>query len=116
MRYPVDDIKSFEQDVSSNKNVSDIITENSTTTKKLPVKESIKEKLKIIEDDVVLVEDWYRINDILTREESEERINTLLIFATLVSSLVLLGFLLKILLVLSADNLDLLIFRRSEGK
>ena len=115
MRYPVDDIKSFEQDVSSNKNVSDIITENSTTTKKLPVKESIKEKLKIIEDDVVLVEDWYRINDILTREESEERINTLLIFATLVLTLVLLGFLFKILLVLSADNLDLLIFSRSEG-
>ena len=116
MRYPAPHNKSFEQDVTSNKNVSDIITENPTTTKKLPIKEGIKEKLKIIEDDVVSVETWYHINDILTREESEERINTLLIFATLVSSLVLLGFLLKILLVLSADNLDLLIFRRSEGK
>ena len=72
--------------------------------------------MKIVEDDVVSVENWYQINDILTREESEERINTLLIFAPLFSSLVLLGFLLKILLVLSADNLDLLIFRRSEGK
>ena len=110
MRYP------FEQDVTSNKNVIDIITENPTTTKKLPMKEGIKEKLKIVEDEVISVEDWYRINDILTREESEERINTLLIFAPLFSSLVLLGFLLKILLVLSADNLDLLIFRRSEGK
>ena len=116
MRYPVDDIKSFEQDVTSNKNVSDIITEDPTTTKILPIKEDIKEKLKIVEDDVISVEDWYHINDILTREESEERINTLLIFATLFSSLALLGFLLKILLVLSADDLDLLIFRRSEGK
>ena len=110
MRYP------FEQDVTSNKNVIDIITENPTATKKLPIKEGIKEKLKIVEDEVISVEDWYRINDILTREESEERINTLLIFATLVSSLVLLGFLLKILMVLSDGNLDLLIFRRSEGK
>ena len=116
MRYPVDGIKSYEQDITSNKNVSDIIIENPTTTKKLPKKEGIKEKLKIVEDDVVSVENWYQINDILTREESEERINTLLIFAPLFSSLVLLGFLLKILLVLSADNLDLLIFRRSEGK
>ena len=72
--------------------------------------------MKIVEDDVIAVKAWYYINDDLTREESEERINTLLIFATLVSSLVLLGFLLKILLVLSAGNLDLLIFRRSEGK
>ena len=93
MRYPVDDIKSFEQDVTSNKNVSDIITEDPTATKILPIKECIKEKLKMVEDDVVSVEDWYHTNDILTREESEERINTLLIFATLVSSLVLLGFL-----------------------
>ena len=112
----IDDIKYFEQDVTSNKNVSDIITKNPTTTKKLPIKEGIKEKLKIVQDDVVSVETWYHINDILTREESEERINTLLIFATLVLTLVLLGFLFKILLVLSADNLDLLIFRRSEGK
>ena len=116
IRYPVGDIKAFEEDVTSNKNGSDIITENPTTTKKLPIKEGIKEKLKIVEDDVISVEDWYHINDTLTREESEERINTLLIFATLFSSLVLLGFLLKILLVLSADDLDLLIFRRSEGK
>ena len=109
----IDDIKYFEQDVTSNKNVSDIITKNPTTTKKLPIKEVIKEKSKIVEDDVVSLENWYHINDILTREESEERINSLLIFATLVLTLVLLGFL---LLVLSADNLDLLIFRRSEGK
>ena len=116
MRYPVDGVKSHEQDIESNKNVSDIITEKPTTTKKLPIKEGIKEKMKIVADDVVSVEDWYQINDVLTKEESEERINTLLIFATLVSSLLLLCFLLKILMVLSADNLDLLIFRRSEGK
>ena len=112
MRYPVDDIKSYVQDVTSNKNISAIITENLTTTKNLPIKGGVKEKLKIVED----VEDWYYINDILTREQSEERINTLLMYATLPLSLVLLGFLLKILLVLSADNIDLLIFRRSEGK
>ena len=92
--------------------LGDIGTEYPATTKKLPIKEGVREKLKIVEDDVVLVEDWYHI---LTKEESEERINTLLIFATLVLTLVLLGFLFKILLVLSADNLDLLIFRRSEG-
>ena len=116
MRYPVDDIKSYVQDVTSNKNISAIITENLTTTKILPIKGGVKVKLKIVEDDVISVENWYHINDILTREQSEERINTLLMFATLPLSLVLLGFLLKILLVLSADNLDLLIFRRSEGK
>ena len=115
MWYPVDNIKSFEQDVKSNKNISDIIAENPTTTKNLPIKEGIKEKMKIVEDDVIAVKAWYYINDDLTREESEERINTLLIFATLPSSLVLLCFLLKILLVLSADNLHLLILG-SEGK
>ena len=113
---PVDDIKSFEQDVTSNQNIRVIITENSTTTKNLPIKRGVKEKLKIVDDDFISVEDRYYINDILTREQSEERINTLFMFATLPLSLVLLGFLLKILLVLSADNIDLLIFRRSEGK
>ena len=116
MRYPVDDIKSYVQDVTSNKNISAIITENLTTTKILPIKGGVKVKLKIVEDDVISVENWYHINDILTREQSEERINTLFMFATLPLSLILLGFLLKILLVLSADNIDLLIFRRSEGK
>ena len=64
----------------------------------------------------VSVEDWYYINDTLTREQSEERINISLMFATLPLSLVLLAFLLKILLVLRSDNLDLLIFTRSEGE
>ena len=115
--YYINDILTREESEERiNKNVSDIITEDPTTTKILPIKEDIKEKLKIVEDDVISVEDWYHINDTLTREESEVRINTLLIFATLVLTLVLLGFLFQILLVLSADNLDLLIFRRSEGK
>ena len=66
--------------------------------------------------DPLSVEDWYYINDTLTREQSEERINISLMFATIPLSLVLLGFLLKILLVLRTDNLDLLIFTRSEGE
>ena len=64
----------------------------------------------------ISVEGWYYINDTLTREQSEERINISLMFATLPLSLVLLAFLLKILLVLRSDNLDLLIFSRSEGE
>ena len=65
---------------------------------------------------LVPIEDWYYINDTLTREQSEERINISLMFATIPLSLVLLGFLLKILLVLRTDNIDLLIFTRSEGE
>ena len=59
--------------------------------------------------------DWYYINDNLTREQSEERINISLMFLTIAFSLVLLGFLSKILLVLQTNNHDLLIFTRSEG-
>ena len=65
---------------------------------------------------LVPIEDWYYINDTLTREQSEERINISFMFATIPLSLVLLGFLLKILLVLRTDNIDLLIFTRSEGE
>ena len=115
MRYPVDDNESFEEDIISNNNILDIITKNPTTDENLSVKDNKKEKLKIVEDDVISIEDWYYINDTLTKEQSEERINISLIFATLPLSLVLLGFLLKILLVLPTDNLDLLIFTRSEG-
>ena len=115
MRYPVDDNESFEEDIISNNNILDIITKNPTTDENLSVKDNKKEKLKIVEDDVISIEDWYYINDSLTKEQSEERINISLIFATLPLSLVLLGFLLKILLVLPTDNLDLLIFTRSEG-
>ena len=45
----------------------------------------------------------------------EERINISLMILTIPLSLALLGFLLKILLVLQNYNLDLLIFTRSEG-
>ena len=106
MRYPVDN------------NVLDITTKNSTTNTNLSIKDDNignKEKLKIVEDDVNSVEDCCHINDILRREKSEERINISLMFLTIPLSLVLLGFLLKILLVLQTNNLDLLIFTRSEG-
>ena len=116
MRYPVDNNESFQEEIISNNNILDITTKNPTTNKNLSIKDDNKEKLKIVEDDVKSVEDWYYINDILTREQSEERINISLMFATLPLSLVLLAFLLKILLVLRTDNLDLLIFTRSEGE
>ena len=45
----------------------------------------------------------------------EERINISLMILTIPLSLALLGFLLKILLVIPTNNLDLLIFTRSEG-
>ena len=86
-----------------------------STNKNISIKDDNKEKLSIVEDDVKAVEDWYYINDILRREKSEERINISLIFLTIPLSLVLLGFLLKILLVLQANNLDLLTFTRSQG-
>ena len=115
MRCPVDN-ESFQEDIRSDNNILDITTKNPTTNKNLSIKDDNKEKLKIVEDDVISVEDWYYINDTLTREQSEERINISLMFATLPLSLVLLAFLLKILLVLRTDNLDLLIFTRSEGE
>ena len=108
--------ESFQKDIRSNNNILDITTKNPTTNKNLSIEDDNKEKLKIVEDDVISVEDWYYINDTLTREQSEERINISLMFATIPLSLVLLGFLLKILLVLQTDNIDLLIFTRSEGE
>ena len=114
MRHPVDN-ESYQEDVRSNNNILDITTKNPTTNKNLSIEDDNKEKLKIVEDDVISVEDWYYINDTLTREQSEERINISLMFLTIPLSLVLLGFLLKILLVIPNDNLDLLIFTRSEG-
>ena len=114
MRYPVDN-ESIQEDIRSDNNILDITTKNPTTNKNLSIKDDNKEKLKIVEDDVISVEDWYYINDTLTREQSEERINISLMFLTIPLSLVLLGFLLKILLVIPTNNLDLLIFTRSEG-
>ena len=114
MRCPVDN-ESFQEDIRSDNNILDITTNNPTTNKDLSIKDDSKEKLKIVEDDVISVEDWYYINDTLTREQSEERINISLMFLTIPLSLVLLGFLLKILLVIPTNNLDLLIFTRSEG-
>ena len=107
--------ESFQEDIVSNNNILDITTKNPTTNKNLSIKDDNREKLKIVEDEVNSVEDWYYINDILRREKSEERINISLIFLTIPLSLVLLGFLLKILLVLQTNNLDLLTFTRSEG-
>ena len=115
MRYPVDNNESFREDIISNNNILGITTKNPTTNKNLSIKDDTKEKLKNVEDNVKSAEDWYYINDILRREKSEERINISLIFLTIPVSLVLLGFLLKILLVLQTNNLDLLTFTRSEG-
>ena len=114
MRHPVDN-ESYQEDVRSNNNILDITTKNPTTNKNLSLKDDSKENLKNVEDDVVSLGDWYYINDTLTREQSEERINISLIILTIPLSLVLLGFLLKILLVLQTNNLELLIFTRSEG-
>ena len=107
--------ESFQEDIISNNNIMDITTKNPTTNKNLSIKDDTKEKLKNVEDNVKSAEDWYYINDILRREKSEERINISLMFLTIPLSLVLLGFLLKISLVLQTNNLDLLIFTRSEG-
>ena len=114
MRYPVDN-ESFQEDIRSNNNILDITTKNPTTNQNLSLKDDSKENFKNVEDDVVSLGDWYYINDTLTREQSEERINISLIILTIPLSLVLLGFLLKILLVIPTNNLDLLIFTRSEG-
>ena len=107
--------ESFQEDIISNNNILDIATKNTTTNNNLSMKDDNKEKLKIVEDNVKSAKDWYYINDILRREKSEERINISLMFLTIPLSLVLLGFLLKILLVLQTNNLDLLTFTRSEG-
>ena len=115
MSYPVDN-ESFQEDIISNNNILDSTTKNPTTNKSLSKKDDNKEKLKNVEDDVISLEDWYYINDTLTKEQSEERINISLMFLTIPFSLVLLGFLLKILLVIPSNNLDLLIFTRSEGE
>ena len=114
MRYPVDN-ESFQEDIRSDNNILEITAKNPTTNKNLSIKGDNKEKLEIVEDEVIPLEDWYYINDTLTREQSEERINISLMFLTIPLSLVLLGFLLKILLVIPTNNLDLLIFTRSEG-
>ena len=114
MRYPVDN-ESFQEDIISNNNILDITTKNPTTNQNQSIKDDNKEKLKNVEDDVISLEDWYYINDTLTREQSEERINISLMFLTIPLSLVLLAFLSKILLVIPTNNLDLLIFTRSEG-
>ena len=53
MRYPVDAKESFEEDIVSNNNVLDIITKNPTTDKNLSIKDEKREKLKIVEGDVI---------------------------------------------------------------
>ena len=88
MRYSVDS-ESFQEDIRSNKNILDITTKNPASNKNLSIKDDNKEKLKFAEDDVKSVEDWYYINDTLTREQSEERINISLMFLTPLSLKVL---------------------------
>ena len=76
----VDNNESLQEDAISNDNILEITTENHVTNKNLSIKDDNKEKLKIVEDDVISGEDWYYINDTLTREQSEERINISLMF------------------------------------
>ena len=53
MRYPVDAKESFEEDVISNNNVLDNITKNPTTDENISIKDEKREKLKIVEGDVI---------------------------------------------------------------
>ena len=57
----------------------------------------------------------YFINDHLKRAESEDRINLMLTFAAFFFSLILLGFITKILLVQLTNGPELLTFNRQEG-
>ena len=53
MWYPVDAKESSEEDIVSNNNILDTITKNPTTDKNLPIKDENREKLKIVESDVI---------------------------------------------------------------
>ena len=53
MRYPVDAKESFEEDVVSNNDILDIITKNPTNDKNLSIKDENREKLEIVEGDVI---------------------------------------------------------------
>ena len=57
----------------------------------------------------------YYINDHLVRAESEDRINMMSIFTAFFFSLILLGFITKILLVQLTSEPKLLTFNRKEG-
>ena len=58
----------------------------------------------------------FRIEDVFTREEREERVNKLLIFATLALSLILLCFMVKLLLVLPSTESKILTYHLTEGE
>ena len=53
MIYPVDAKESFEEDVVSNNDILDIITKNPTNDKNLSIKDENREKLEIVEGDVI---------------------------------------------------------------
>ena len=54
MRYPVDAKESFEEDIIiSNNNILDINAKNPATDKTLSIKDEKKEKLEIVEGDVI---------------------------------------------------------------
>ena len=57
----------------------------------------------------------YYINEHLKRAESEDRINMMLTFAAFFFSLILLGFITKILLIQLTNEPKLLTFNRKEG-
>ena len=68
-----------------------------------------------IKEDLISHKRLYIFNEVLAKEESEERINMMLILTTLPLSLILLGFITKILLVLPPIESEPLIFKRLEG-
>ena len=53
MISPIDTKESIEEDIISNNNVLDIITKNPKTDKNLSIKDEKREKLEIVEDDVI---------------------------------------------------------------
>ena len=53
MISPIDTKESIEEDIISNNNVLDIITKNPKTDKNLTIKDEKREKLEIVEDDVI---------------------------------------------------------------
>ena len=69
----------------------------------------------LIDENDNIDERIYYINDHLVRAESEERINMMSMFAAFFFSLILLGFITKILLVQLTNGPKLLTFNRQEG-
>ena len=68
-----------------------------------------------IEEDIISQKRSFIINEVLSKEESEERINMMLLLATLPLILILLGFITKILLIILPTESEPLIFKRLEN-